>query len=97
MTLAILGALLGAALTAALLSVLLEWAGIALGWWSGTHSRDLLMTERGYVEAIDDYPLSPLRPTQLTAHGLGSGRPRFVPLSASPGRRACMGWRRSTP
>ncbi|MAA80704.1 MAG: hypothetical protein CME43_01435 [Haliea sp.] len=87
MTLAILGALIGAALTASLLSVLLEWAGIALGWWPGTHSRDLLITERGYVEAIDDYPLSPLRPTQLTAmawsqfdRGLS-----FVGLTASAG------------
>ena len=71
LTLSTLGALIGAALTASLLSVLLEWAGIALGWWSGTHSRDLLMTERGYVEAIDDYPLSPLRPTQLTALAWG--------------------------
>mgnify|MGYP001391591252 CR=1 FL=1 len=66
-TLALVSALLGAALMAALLSVLLEWAGIGLHWWPASHSRDLLLTERGYIEAIDDYPLSPLRPTELTA------------------------------
>jgi len=71
MTLATLGALIGAAVSAALLSVLLEWAGIALGWWPDTHSRDLLIIERGYIEALDDYPLSPLRPTQLTALAWG--------------------------
>ena len=70
-TLATLGALMGAAVSAALLSVLLEWAGIALGWWPDTHSRDLLFIERGYIEALDDYPLSPLRPTQLTALAWG--------------------------
>lgn len=69
--LALPGALIGVALTASLFSVLLEWAGIALGWWPATHSRDLLITERRYVEAIDDYPLSPLRPTQLTAMAWG--------------------------
>lgn len=66
-TLVLLSALVGTALTASLLSVLLEWAGLALGWWPATHSRDLLLRERSYIEAIDDYPLSPLRPTQLTA------------------------------
>lgn len=71
MTLATLGALIGAAVSAALLSVLLEWAGISLGWWPDTHSRDLLIIERGYIEALDDYPLSPLRPTQLTALAWG--------------------------
>ena len=70
-TLATLGALMGAVLSAALLSVLLEGAGIALGWWPDTHSRDLLIIERGYIEALDDYPLSPLRPTQLTALAWG--------------------------
>ncbi|HBM83229.1 MAG TPA: DUF4400 domain-containing protein [Halieaceae bacterium] len=68
---ALISALIGAALTAGLLSVLLEWAGIALGWWPGSHSRDLLLTERGYIEAIDDYPLSPLRPTQITTMAWG--------------------------
>ena len=87
LTLSTLGALIGAALTASLLSVLLEWAGIALGWWPATHSRDLLMIERSYVEAIDDYPLSPLRPTQMTAMAWGQFDRglSFVGLGASAG------------
>ena len=87
LTLSTLGALIGAALTASLLSVLLEWAGIALGWWPATHSRDLLMIERSYVEAIDDYPLSPLRPTQMTAMAWGQFDRglSFVGLGASVG------------
>ena len=87
LTLSTLGALIGAALTASLLSVLLEWAGIALSWWPATHSRDLLMIERSYVEAIDDYPLSPLRPTQVTAMAWGQFDRglSFVGLGASAG------------
>ncbi len=66
-TLAAITGFAGAALLAALMSVLLEWTGIALAWWPPTHARDLLFVERGYIEAIDEYPLSPLQPTQLTA------------------------------
>jgi hypothetical protein len=66
LSLSALSGLIGAALLAALLSVLLEWAGIFCQWWPPSHARDLLLTERGFIEAIDDYPLSPLRPVQLT-------------------------------
>ena len=55
-------ALLAAVLLAVGVSVLIECLGIALGWWPANHAMTLLIRERGYIEAIDQYPLTALTP-----------------------------------
>jgi len=52
-------------LIAAALSVAVEWTGVVLGWWPSTHSRDLLLRERRYIEAIERFPLTALTPIGL--------------------------------
>jgi len=66
-----LGALPGAIALALAVSIAVEWTGLWWGWWPATHARDLLLRERVFVEAIDDYPLSPLRPVELTGLAWG--------------------------
>ena len=55
-------ALVSALVLAVCISVVIEWTGIGLQWWPGDHAMQLLLQERGYIEAIDDYPLAPLTP-----------------------------------
>ena len=62
-----IGALLGAVLLAVALSVLIECVGIALGWWPNHHAQGLLIMERSYVEAIDQYPMTALSPQTVAA------------------------------
>ena len=50
------------------LSIGLEWTGILVGWWSSYHSVQLLTTERGFIEAIDTFPLLALEPVSLASH-----------------------------
>jgi len=56
------GAVLAAMLFALAISVVIECLGIAAGWWPSNHARTLLITERSYIEAIDQYPLTALSP-----------------------------------
>ncbi len=65
-------ALLGAAITAVAASVIVEWVGIAMEWWPGDHSAQMLYTERSYIEAIEAYPLTPLRPVDISDKALAS-------------------------
>lgn len=60
-----MSAVLIAVLMAVLVSALIECVGIALGWWPDTHARTLLVTERAYIEAIDQYPLTALSPQRV--------------------------------
>ncbi len=64
--LSLIAGIAGAVLMALLASVLVEWAGIALGWWHSDHAFQMLRTERAYIEAIDSYPLAPLQPVALS-------------------------------
>ncbi|MFV0476966.1 MAG: DUF4400 domain-containing protein [Parahaliea sp.] len=65
--LALIMGLLGVAVVALFVSVLVEWAGMAMDWWPTDHSLSMLLTERAYIEAIGDYPLTPLQPVELGA------------------------------
>lgn len=58
-------ALLAALLLAVGVSVLVECLGITLGWWPPNHAFTLLVRERAYIEAIDQYPLTALTPLAL--------------------------------
>jgi len=64
--LALVTGVLGATVMALALSVALEWFGIAIGWWGPHHARALLQTERGYIEALEQYPLTPLGPVAVS-------------------------------
>ena len=57
-----IGALVSAVLLALALSVAIECVGIALGWWPADHGLRLLLQERSYIEAIDQYPMTALTP-----------------------------------
>jgi len=59
-------ALLAALLFAVGVSVLVECLGIALDWWPANHAMTLLIKERAYIEAIDQYPLTVLTPLALS-------------------------------
>jgi hypothetical protein len=59
-------ALLAALLFAVGVSVLVECLGIALNWWPTNHAMTLLIKERAYIEAIDQYPLTALTPLALS-------------------------------
>lgn len=59
-------ALLAAMLLAVGVSVLVECLGIAFKWWPSNHAMTLLIRERGYIEAIDQYPLTALTPLRLS-------------------------------
>jgi hypothetical protein len=63
---AIVTGVLGAMVMALALSVTLEWLGIAIGWWGSSHALELLSIERGYIEAIEQYPLTPLGPVAVS-------------------------------
>tara|TARA_R110001592_G_scaffold254129_3_gene517461 strand:+ start:8183 stop:8845 length:663 start_codon:yes stop_codon:yes gene_type:complete len=65
-TLGLVGALVSAVLLAVGLSVLIECVGISLSWWPVNHARVLLVTERAYIEAIDQYPMTALSPQALS-------------------------------
>lgn len=58
--------LVAALLIAMGISSLIECVGIAAGWWPKDHARGLLTTERGYIEAIDQYPLTSLSPVAVS-------------------------------
>jgi len=60
------GALVTALLLAVGISVLIECLGIAWGWWPSNHAMGLLLTERAYIEAINEYPLTALTPQSLS-------------------------------
>ncbi|MCB1675157.1 MAG: DUF4400 domain-containing protein [Halioglobus sp.] len=60
-----IGALVTAVLLAVGLSVLLECVGIALRWWPAHHAQGLLLKERTYIEAIEQYPMTALSPEGL--------------------------------
>jgi Domain of unknown function (DUF4400) len=64
--LGMISALLAALLFAVGVSVLVECLGIALNWWPGNHAMTLLIKERTYIEAIDQYPLTALTPLALS-------------------------------
>ena len=55
-------ALIFAMLFAVAVSVVIECLGIAVGWWPSDHARTLLIKERTYIEALDQYPLTALSP-----------------------------------
>lgn len=55
-------ALVVAVLFAVAVSAVIECLGIAVGWWPADHARTLLITERTYIEALDQYPLTALSP-----------------------------------
>jgi hypothetical protein len=59
-------ALIVAVLLAVGVSVLVECLGIALDWWPAHHAATLLVTERAYIEAIDEYPLTALTPLAVS-------------------------------
>lgn len=61
-------AVVSATVVAAALSVVVEWAGMAAGWWGERHALTLLIRERSYIEAIDRYPLTSLAPVQVADH-----------------------------
>lgn len=65
-TLGMATALLAAMLLAFGVSVLVECLGIALQWWPKNHAMTLLIKERTYIEAIDQYPLTALTPLALS-------------------------------
>lgn len=65
-TLGLVGALVSAVLLAVGLSVLIECVGISLSWWPANHAQMLLITERAYIEAIDQYPMTALSPQALS-------------------------------
>lgn len=58
--------LLSAALFALFVSVCIEWGGIMSGLWGQDHAGLMLATERAYIEAIEDYPLTPLLPVEAS-------------------------------
>jgi hypothetical protein len=64
-TLGLIGTVLSAVLLAVAISVLIECAGIALDWWPSNHAMRLLVMERSYVEAIDQYPMTALSPQTI--------------------------------
>jgi hypothetical protein len=64
--LGVIGALLSAVLLAVGVSVLVECLGIYRGWWPSDHAMRLLITERSYIEAIDQYPMTALSPRGLS-------------------------------
>ena len=59
-------ALVSAVLLAVAVSVVIECVGIALEWWPSDHAMMLLLAERSYIEAIDQYPMTALSPQGLT-------------------------------
>lgn len=65
-TFGLVTALLAALLLAVGVSVLVECLGIALEWWPANHAMTLLIQERAYIEAIDQYPLTALTPVTLS-------------------------------
>jgi len=65
-TLGMATALLAAMLLAVGVSVLVECLGITLEWWPANHAMTLLIKERTYIEAIDQYPLTALTPLALS-------------------------------
>ncbi len=65
--LSLLLTIVGTGLAAVFMSVLIEWLGIAVGWWAADHATQMLHTERAYIEAIDRYPLSTLRPVDVSS------------------------------
>jgi len=65
-TLGLVTAIVGATLLAVGFSVLVECLGIALDWWPANHALTLLVTERAYIEAIDQFPLTALTPLALS-------------------------------
>ena len=64
--LGLVAALVTAVLLAVGVSVLVECVGISLDWWPANHARVLLITERAYIEAIDQYPMTALSPRELS-------------------------------
>jgi len=60
--LGLIAALISAALLAVGVSVIIECLGIFLEWWPANHAMTLLITERAYIEAIDQYPMTALSP-----------------------------------
>ncbi len=70
-TFALVIAIVAAALAALAASVVLEWAGVAAGWWDVDHAWRMLATERGYIEALDHYPLLVLQPVDVSNWAAG--------------------------
>lgn len=46
-------------------SIIIEIVGITCRWWDTNHSLTLLVKERGYIEAIDRFPLLVLAPIEM--------------------------------
>ena len=65
-TLGLVAALVSAVLLAVGVSVLVECVGISLDWWPDNHAMTLLVRERAYIEAIEQYPLTVLTPLALS-------------------------------
>jgi hypothetical protein len=65
--LGLIAGLVSAALLAVGVSVLIECVGIALDWWPANHAMTLLISERAYIEAIDQYPMTALSPRAVSA------------------------------
>lgn len=66
--LGMVSALLLAMLIAVGVSVVVECLGIALGWWPNNHAMTLLVRERTYIEAIDQFPMTALTPLSVSEH-----------------------------
>lgn len=64
--LGLVAALVSAMLIAVGVSVLIECLGIFLRWWPANHAQMLLITERAYIEAIDQYPMTALSPRAVS-------------------------------
>ena len=76
--------LAGALLVAIAISVVIELVGIAARWWPGNHAATLLITERSYIEAIDQFPLMALSPTMVAS----AAQSRFDQATATMRRSA---------
>jgi len=64
--LGLIAALVSAVLLAVGVSVIIECLGIFSEWWPADHAMRLLITERAYIEAIDQYPLTALSPQTVS-------------------------------
>ena len=64
--LGLVAALVCAVMLAVGVSVVIECLGIFLDWWPSDHARRLLITERAYIEAIDQYPMTALSPRAVS-------------------------------
>lgn len=51
-------------------SILLEWGGVAAGWWGMDHARNVLLTEVGYLSQLESNDLLGVHPAWLATAAL---------------------------